>query len=102
MSPRSDKSDNTVCAEQYGLTSALSSSTLVAVERDPARFQTLSAMLKKAGATNTRLVKGDFMKLKPEQYPRVTAILLDPSCSGTGEPRELRRCPACWKGGNDC
>ncbi|XP_037085933.1 putative methyltransferase NSUN5C [Pollicipes pollicipes] len=58
--------------------------TLVAVERDQARFQTLSRMLRRAGVTNCRLICGDFLRLQPADHPQLTAILLDPSCSGTG------------------
>ncbi|XP_037085003.1 28S rRNA (cytosine-C(5))-methyltransferase-like [Pollicipes pollicipes] len=55
-----------------------------AVERDQARFQTLSRMLRRAGVTNCRLICGDFLRLQPADHPQLTAILLDPSCSGTG------------------
>ncbi|KAF0300270.1 putative 28S rRNA (cytosine-C(5))-methyltransferase [Amphibalanus amphitrite] len=62
--------------------------TLVAVERDRARYGTLSTMLTKAGVSNAKLVNGDFLKLRPEDHPRVTAILLDPSVLRHWEPEE--------------
>jgi len=60
------------------------SGSLVAVERDRKRFTTLCTLLRRAGVTNVRPLCGDFLRLRPADYPRVTAILLDPSCSGTG------------------
>ena len=73
--------------------------TLVAVERDRARFGTLSSMLTKAGVGNTKLVNGDFLKLRPEEHPRVSAILLDPSCSGTGQSQWQAVCAVLMTGG---
>ncbi|KAI4138278.1 MAG: hypothetical protein LQ340_008061, partial [Diploschistes diacapsis] len=59
-----------------------------AVERDPNRAQTLKKMVAKAGcAHRVQVYAGvDFLTLNPAEKPwrGVTAILLDPSCSGSG------------------
>ena len=59
-----------------------------ACERDKARSVTLQAMISKAGAGNTVSVKAkqDFLTLDPLASPwnRITSLLLDPSCSGSG------------------
>lgn len=64
--------------------------TIFACERDAARSDTLRRMIHKAGADTDRLVhclyKQDFLKLNPadSRFERVGALLLDPSCSGSG------------------
>jgi 25S rRNA (cytosine2278-C5)-methyltransferase len=75
---------------------ALSSSTpnasykrkVLAFERDRQRTKTLRKMVSAAGADGTVSIVGatDFLQAKPTDslYKHVTAILLDPSCSGSG------------------
>ena len=62
--------------------------SIVACERDAARSQTLEKMVKLAGADSIVRIrsKQDFLKLKPQsaEFANVTALLLDPSCSGSG------------------
>ncbi|KAL8285187.1 hypothetical protein RB600_009578 [Gaeumannomyces tritici] len=59
-----------------------------AFEKDPARAMTLEKMVKLAGSDGfTCLNKGkDFLKANPDDalYANVGALLLDPSCSGSG------------------
>lgn len=59
-----------------------------ACEKDTARSETLAKMVKLAGAGGIVQVKAkqDFMKLDPDapQFANVEALLLDPSCSGSG------------------
>lgn len=59
---------------------------LYAFERDRKRFQTLKMMLSKAGCSNVSPINADFLTTDPggAQFNRVTHILLDPSCSGSG------------------
>ena len=61
---------------------------IIACERDATRSQTLARMVKVAGAEDMVHVKAkqDFMKLNPhsKEFANVTALLLDPSCSGSG------------------
>ncbi|KAF4547535.1 16S rRNA methyltransferase RsmB/F-like protein 3 [Elsinoe fawcettii] len=59
---------------------------VTACERSIQRAQTLETMVRKAGAAGSVEVrKGqDFLALKPDEYADVGAILLDPSCSGSG------------------
>ncbi|KAI6025592.1 S-adenosyl-L-methionine-dependent methyltransferase [Pisolithus orientalis] len=59
---------------------------LYAFERDQKRYRTLKAMLSKAGCKNVDAVNVDFLTVNPTdpKYNRVTHILLDPSCSGSG------------------
>jgi putative methyltransferase len=59
-----------------------------AFEKDRNRSQTLSKMVQQAGASALVTVhaQSDFLLTAPteKQYGNVTAILLDPSCSGSG------------------
>ncbi|KAL1407370.1 hypothetical protein Q8F55_006792 [Vanrija albida] len=58
--------------------------TLYAFERSPNRYNTLRNMLEKAQCSNVQATRGDFTETNPADYPNVTRILLDPSCSGSG------------------
>ncbi|GJC95065.1 NOL1/NOP2/sun family protein [Colletotrichum higginsianum] len=62
--------------------------TIFAFERDPRRAQTLEKMVKIAGSRGmTKIGPGqDFLDVDPEAdaYKHVGALLLDPSCSGSG------------------
>jgi len=59
---------------------------LFAFERDKKRFATLRTMIAKAHCTNVEPINTDFLTTDPsdERFGRVTHILLDPSCSGSG------------------
>jgi putative methyltransferase len=61
---------------------------VIAFERDKGRTAILQKMVKLASADSIVTVKGasDFIAAKPgsDEYANVGAILLDPSCSGTG------------------
>ncbi|KAI6165710.1 S-adenosyl-L-methionine-dependent methyltransferase [Pisolithus thermaeus] len=59
---------------------------LYAFERDQKRYRTLKAMLNKAGCKNAEAINVDFLTVDATdpKYGRVTHILLDPSCSGSG------------------
>ncbi|KAJ7183139.1 S-adenosyl-L-methionine-dependent methyltransferase [Mycena filopes] len=59
---------------------------LYAFERDRKRFGTLKMMVSKAGCTNVEPVNADFLAADPldAKLAKVTHILLDPSCSGSG------------------
>ncbi|KAF2790497.1 S-adenosyl-L-methionine-dependent methyltransferase [Melanomma pulvis-pyrius CBS 109.77] len=61
---------------------------VIAFERDKVRTSTLSKMVKLASADTLVSVKGgqDFLAAQPDsdRYKHVGAILLDPSCSGSG------------------
>eukprot|EP01065_Artemidia_motanka_P001239 TRINITY_DN10574_c0_g1_i1.p1 TRINITY_DN10574_c0_g1~~TRINITY_DN10574_c0_g1_i1.p1 ORF type:complete len:546 (+),score=189.08 TRINITY_DN10574_c0_g1_i1:84-1721(+) len=56
---------------------------VIAVERDPARAQTLRERLDKLSA-HAEVIEGSFMELKPEDFTNVECLVLDPSCSGSG------------------
>ncbi|KAJ6468438.1 S-adenosyl-L-methionine-dependent methyltransferase [Mycena sanguinolenta] len=59
---------------------------LYAFERDRKRFGTLTMMLSWAGCKNVEPVNSDFLTVDPldSKFAKVTHILLDPSCSGSG------------------
>ncbi|KAI0077870.1 S-adenosyl-L-methionine-dependent methyltransferase [Panus rudis PR-1116 ss-1] len=59
---------------------------LYAFERDRKRYSTLKMMLEKAKCKNVEPLNLDFLTVSPddERYRKVTHILLDPSCSGSG------------------
>jgi putative methyltransferase len=62
--------------------------TVFAFEKDKLRAKTLERMVKLAGSDGfTKIRQGhDFLKVNPEaqEYQDVGALLLDPSCSGSG------------------
>ncbi|KAG7696926.1 hypothetical protein KL930_002623 [Ogataea haglerorum] len=59
--------------------------SIVAFEKNPERAKTLRKMCEKAGASGCiRIQQGDFTKTDPDEYPDVTGLLVDPSCSGSG------------------
>ncbi|KAJ0364581.1 hypothetical protein COL154_004961 [Colletotrichum chrysophilum] len=62
--------------------------TIFAFERDPKRAQTLEKMVRIAGSRGTTKIGlgQDFLEVDPqaETYKDVGALLLDPSCSGSG------------------
>ncbi|PWN37240.1 S-adenosyl-L-methionine-dependent methyltransferase, partial [Meira miltonrushii] len=72
------------------LSKAAKGSDVVAFEHSKQRFETLQQQLRRAGALDTnkpgfvKPVFGDFTKTQPEKYSKVTHMLLDPSCSGSG------------------
>ncbi|KAH9966239.1 S-adenosyl-L-methionine-dependent methyltransferase [Lactifluus volemus] len=59
---------------------------ILAFERDRVRYGTLKAMLTRAGCNNVEPLNEDFLStnFNDKKYSRVTHILLDPSCSGSG------------------
>ncbi|KAM6924410.1 28S rRNA (cytosine-C(5))-methyltransferase [Xenentodon cancila] len=59
---------------------------LFAFDLDAKRLATMSTLLLRAGVTCQQLANQDFLKVDPEspQYKDVEYILLDPSCSGSG------------------
>ncbi|KAL9062815.1 MAG: hypothetical protein Q9157_008609 [Trypethelium eluteriae] len=60
---------------------------IIACERDADRAATLSQMVRRAGADPfVEVLNTDFLKLNPSdpRFANVTALLLDPSCSGSG------------------
>jgi putative methyltransferase len=61
---------------------------IIAIERDEARSRTLAGMVERsgAGAIVAVLARTDFLATDPhsERFKDVGAILLDPSCSGSG------------------
>ncbi|KAK3954199.1 S-adenosyl-L-methionine-dependent methyltransferase [Pseudoneurospora amorphoporcata] len=62
--------------------------TIYAFEKDPHRAKTLQKMVKTAGSDTFTVVNAgkDFLKVNPldTKYRNVGALLLDPSCSGSG------------------
>ncbi|KAG7824614.1 hypothetical protein KL909_001836 [Ogataea angusta] len=59
--------------------------SVVAFEKNPDRAKTLHKMCEKAGTLGcVRIQQGDFTKTDPGEYPDVTGLLVDPSCSGSG------------------
>uniref|UniRef100_K7FKL4 NOP2/Sun RNA methyltransferase 5 n=1 Tax=Pelodiscus sinensis TaxID=13735 RepID=K7FKL4_PELSI len=64
---------------------------IFAFDLDPKRLATMSTMLVRAGATCCELANQDFLAVDPRdpKYSKVTYILLDPSCSGSGMVNRL-------------
>lgn len=84
------------CAAPGNKTSLLcalmqNASTIYAFEKDPSRHRTLNAMLLKAGCKNVKTHCKDFLAVSPSDYPDVTLIQVDPSCSGSGMQLDLER-----------
>ncbi|KAJ4409475.1 hypothetical protein N0V85_004080 [Neurospora sp. IMI 360204] len=69
-------------------TTTPTTTTIFAFEKDPHRAKTLQKMVKTAGSDSFTVVNAgkDFLKVNPldAKYRHVGALLLDPSCSGSG------------------
>lgn len=62
-----------------------SPNSIIAFEKDAFRCKTLHKMCDKAGGLGCiSIQQGDFTDTNPEDYPEITAMLVDPSCSGSG------------------
>ncbi|XP_056176901.1 25S rRNA (cytosine-C(5))-methyltransferase NSUN5-like isoform X1 [Syzygium oleosum] len=63
---------------------------IVACELNKQRVHRLEDTIRLSGASNIHVVHGDFLNLTPSVHPynKVRAILLDPSCSGSGTSTE--------------
>ncbi|XP_050364449.1 25S rRNA (cytosine-C(5))-methyltransferase NSUN5 [Argentina anserina] len=59
---------------------------IIACELNEERVKRLKETVRLSGASNIKVLHGDFLQLNPEDpaYSKVRAILLDPSCSGSG------------------
>lgn len=57
---------------------------IYAIERDERRFEVLNKMVESSGATCVKTMNKDVLKVTAEDCPEVEYILVDPSCSGSG------------------
>ncbi|NXJ93294.1 NSUN5 methyltransferase, partial [Corythaixoides concolor] len=66
---------------------------IFAFDVDTKRLATMNTMLMRAGVTSFQLAQQDFLTVDPgdPKYSRVTYILLDPSCSGSGMVNRVPR-----------
>ncbi|NXT58873.1 NSUN5 methyltransferase, partial [Pluvianellus socialis] len=66
---------------------------IFAFDVDTKRLATMNTMLMRAGVTGFQLAQQDFLTVDPAdpKYSKVTYILLDPSCSGSGNARGSSR-----------
>lgn len=64
-------------------------SQIFAFDVDTKRLATMNTMLMRAGVTGFQLAQQDFLTVDPgdPKYSKVTHLLLDPSCSGSGNAR---------------
>ena len=67
--------------------------TIYAFDKNPRRAELLAQRMKVAGATKVQVQNADFLELDVHdpRYANVGAVLLDPSCSGSGVARDLNR-----------
>lgn len=63
-----------------------------AFDLDTKRLATMSTLLLRAGVTCQQLANQDFLTVNPSEpkYQKVSHILVDPSCSGSGMPDRMR------------
>ncbi|KAM6315870.1 28S rRNA (cytosine-C(5))-methyltransferase isoform 2-T2 [Podargus strigoides] len=66
---------------------------IFAFDVDTKRLATMNTLLMRAGVTSVQLAQQDFLTVDPgdPKYSKVTCILLDPSCSGSGMVNRLPR-----------
>ncbi|NXT24722.1 NSUN5 methyltransferase, partial [Syrrhaptes paradoxus] len=66
---------------------------IFAFDVDTKRLATMNTMLMRAGVTGFQLAQQDFLTVDPAdpKYSKVTYILLDPSCSGSGMVNRVPR-----------
>lgn len=60
-------------------------SKIFAIERDKRRYETLCKLVDDSNATCVTTLNADSMTMTAEKCPNVEFILVDPSCSGSGE-----------------
>lgn len=59
--------------------------SIVAFEKDNKRINVIKMMVEKAGGLECiKIQHGDFTDTRPEDFPEITGMLVDPSCSGSG------------------
>ncbi|KAG9485796.1 hypothetical protein GDO78_008729 [Eleutherodactylus coqui] len=65
---------------------------IFAFDLDTKRLATMSTLLLRAGVTCQELANQDFLTVSPcdPKYQKVSHILVDPSCSGSGMPDRMR------------
>mmetsp|Transcript_1027 Transcript_1027/g.3504 ORF Transcript_1027/g.3504 Transcript_1027/m.3504 type:complete len:490 (-) Transcript_1027:1061-2530(-) len=75
-----------MCAAPGNKTTQLAEAakTVFALDRDKKRFDVLARRVREAGARNVRCHLANCLDADGAAYPTVKAILLDPSCSGSG------------------
>ncbi|CAA6666197.1 unnamed protein product [Spirodela intermedia] len=63
---------------------------VIACELNEGRIRNLESIVRRSGATNVDIIHGDFLEINPMDplFSEVNAILLDPSCSGSGTSTE--------------
>lgn len=62
-----------------------SDAVIYAIDRDADRLALLERRVETAGATHmVKPRRADFLRINPAHFPNVDALLLDPSCSGSG------------------
>lgn len=61
-------------------------SPIFAVEKSFRRYETLKTMLDMLGVSNATSLNLNFTDINPGDYPDAEYILVDPSCSGSGQP----------------
>lgn len=71
----------------FYLNSALSPRKIFAFDLDAKRLASMATLLARAGVSCCQLAEEDFLAVSPsdQRYRQVQYILLDPSCSGSGE-----------------
>ncbi|PIK58894.1 putative methyltransferase NSUN5-like [Apostichopus japonicus] len=91
LSPPRDSHVVDACAAPGNKTNHLScimqnTGKVFAFDLDQKRTETLKAMVEKSGSTNVEAQCADFLEIDPTdpKYAKVTHILTDPSCSGSG------------------
>ena len=72
--------------------SRFSLASILALEKNHQRYELLVKRLEQAGAASiVTAMNKDFLSLDWAEYPSVTCVLLDPSCSGSGISNSLER-----------
>ncbi|NXK11985.1 NSUN5 methyltransferase, partial [Herpetotheres cachinnans] len=98
LSPAAGSHVIDACAAPGNKTSHLAAilknkSQIFAFDVDTKRLATMNTMLMRAGVTSFQLAQQDFLTVDPRdpKYSKVTCILLDPSCSGSGMVNRVPR-----------
>ena len=85
-----------VAAGLFELGGAAASATVHAFDKNPRRQALLSRRMQAAGAAQVQVRLADFLTLdaRDESLCDVSAVLVDPSCSGSGVVRDIGRTDA--------
>lgn len=63
--------------------------TVYAVDVNKSRLKTLEQLMEATGVTCVKVIENDVLRITNIECPLIEYILVDPSCSGSGEKKHI-------------